>query len=202
MRQRFLDAGEALFAEKGFWGPSAREIARAANANVNLLSYHFGSMEGLFRAVMERLVEPINRLRGEMIDALDLKYAPDPAPVAEVVRTIIHPLMRLAREDPQTFGRFFKLQTKMWGSPLGSAVLSEELSDVVRRQTAVLHRALPRASRADVISLVLMAYVMTITGSELMSPEAVGLDMGMPGSVAEIEDRLVRAMTAAAEAYR
>ncbi len=50
-RLRLLDAGLALFAEKGFAETSTREIAQTAQVNVASISYYFGDKEGLYRAV-------------------------------------------------------------------------------------------------------------------------------------------------------
>lgn len=51
-----LDAAQRLFAEKGFAGTSMREIASASGISQPLIHYHFGSKEGLYRAVKERLI--------------------------------------------------------------------------------------------------------------------------------------------------
>ena len=48
MRERILDAGEALFAEHGFDGVTVRQITRKANVDVALAHYYFGSKRGLF----------------------------------------------------------------------------------------------------------------------------------------------------------
>jgi AcrR family transcriptional regulator len=50
-RLRLLDAGLALFAEKGYAETSTREIAQAAQVNVAAISYYFGDKVGLYRAV-------------------------------------------------------------------------------------------------------------------------------------------------------
>jgi AcrR family transcriptional regulator len=50
-RLRLLDAGLALFADKGFADTSTREIALRAQVNVAAISYYFGDKEGLYRAV-------------------------------------------------------------------------------------------------------------------------------------------------------
>jgi AcrR family transcriptional regulator len=50
-RLRLLDAGLALFADKGFAQTSTREIAQTAQVNVAAISYYFGDKEGLYRAV-------------------------------------------------------------------------------------------------------------------------------------------------------
>jgi AcrR family transcriptional regulator len=50
-RLRLLDAGLALFADKGYAETSTREIAQLAQVNVAAISYYFGDKDGLYRAV-------------------------------------------------------------------------------------------------------------------------------------------------------
>jgi AcrR family transcriptional regulator len=52
-RSTILDAALAEFAEKGFEAASTRAIAERAGLNQPLVLYHFGSKDGLWRAVAE-----------------------------------------------------------------------------------------------------------------------------------------------------
>jgi len=52
-RMRILYAAEAEFADHGFDGVSVRQIALHADVPVALINYHFGSKEGLYRAIFE-----------------------------------------------------------------------------------------------------------------------------------------------------
>jgi AcrR family transcriptional regulator len=49
-----INVAERLFAEKGFDGASVRDIAHAAEVNVAMISYYFGSKEKLMEAVFEK----------------------------------------------------------------------------------------------------------------------------------------------------
>ncbi|KFF02289.1 TetR/AcrR family transcriptional regulator [Chryseobacterium luteum] len=51
--ENILFAAEKLFAEKGFEGTSTREISRAANVNISMISYYFGSKEKLYEKLVE-----------------------------------------------------------------------------------------------------------------------------------------------------
>ena len=55
-----INAATKLFAEKGFDGASVRDIAQAAEVNVAMISYYFGSKEKLMEAVFE---EKTNNIR-------------------------------------------------------------------------------------------------------------------------------------------
>jgi AcrR family transcriptional regulator len=52
-RERILEAAEALFAEFGFDGVSLRQIATRSEVPVGLVSYHFTTKLGVYRAVFE-----------------------------------------------------------------------------------------------------------------------------------------------------
>jgi len=75
-RRAILDAAEALFAARGFDGASLHAIGRTAGASAALPAYFFGDKDGLYRAVMERLLAdrearlgPVASLAGDSLEA-------------------------------------------------------------------------------------------------------------------------------------
>jgi AcrR family transcriptional regulator len=72
-RQRILDAALRLFAAKGIAGVSLREIRlEAKQGNAGALQYHFGTKEGLLRALLEReLPLLVDRRRDLLAEALE-----------------------------------------------------------------------------------------------------------------------------------
>jgi AcrR family transcriptional regulator len=48
-----INTAEKLFSEQGYDGTSVRDIADAAGINVAMISYYFGSKEGLMQALFE-----------------------------------------------------------------------------------------------------------------------------------------------------
>lgn len=56
-RQRILDAGRRLFADRGYPAASTRDIAALAGSDPRLITRYFGSKEGLFSAVVEQVYE-------------------------------------------------------------------------------------------------------------------------------------------------
>ena len=69
-RERILDAAERLFAQRGFHGVSIRDITGAAEVDVALANYHFGSKQGLLEAVFLRRAEDLNSERLARLDAV------------------------------------------------------------------------------------------------------------------------------------
>ncbi len=57
--ESLLDVGQRLFAERGYDASSVRDITGSAGANVGAVTYHFGSKDALYRAVLERALVPL-----------------------------------------------------------------------------------------------------------------------------------------------
>lgn len=90
-RERLIGAAEQLFSEKGLSGASLRDITAAAGTNLAAINYHFGSKDGLLRAVLDHRVAPINQRRLEQLDALEAQRTP---PTLEaVLRAFIGPAL-------------------------------------------------------------------------------------------------------------
>jgi len=51
-----LEAAEKLFGAKGFDGTSVRDIAKAANVNLAMISYYFGSKDKLLETLFEHRI--------------------------------------------------------------------------------------------------------------------------------------------------
>lgn len=58
-RQRLLQAARDLFAQHGYDGTSVRAITSRAKVNLAAVTYHFGSKEELFHAVIRTIAEPL-----------------------------------------------------------------------------------------------------------------------------------------------
>jgi AcrR family transcriptional regulator len=67
-KTRLILAAEQLFATNGILGASMREIAtRAGQGNHAAVQYHFGSREGLIRALFDYRMEQMEIARGIML---------------------------------------------------------------------------------------------------------------------------------------
>src|SRR3954447_24782186 len=87
-RESLLDAAESLFAEHGIQAASLRAITQRAAANLAAVHYHFGSKEGLVRAVFSRRLKPLKGERLPLLDAADLAGNP-PDGVEQVLRAFM-----------------------------------------------------------------------------------------------------------------
>jgi AcrR family transcriptional regulator len=67
-REQLLDAAEALFVEQGFDNVSVRTIIReAGQKNQSVLQYHFGSRDGLIRAIQARRIAQLEQRRAKIV---------------------------------------------------------------------------------------------------------------------------------------
>lgn len=69
--ENILFAAEKLFAENGFEGTSTREIAKAANVNISMISYYFGSKEKLYEKLVEYRVNEGQFFSKDIIERTD-----------------------------------------------------------------------------------------------------------------------------------
>src|ERR1700749_2838715 len=68
-RGRLLDSAEVLFAERGFYGVTTRQVADGAGVDVALIYYHFKNKSGLFDAVFARRAGPLAVARRDSLRA-------------------------------------------------------------------------------------------------------------------------------------
>lgn len=97
-----LDAAEAAFAEHGIDNVSLRSIMRSARANAAAVHYHYGSRAALEEAVLDRVLEPLQRRRLELLDEL-LAVTERPA-IDDVIESLVRPdfeaLLDVAARNP------------------------------------------------------------------------------------------------------
>lgn len=63
-KENLLTIATRLFAEKGYYGVSIRELASAAGVNSSLISYHFGGKESLYNAVLAKQFAVLSKVDG------------------------------------------------------------------------------------------------------------------------------------------
>lgn len=68
-KERMILVGEVLLAAQGIYGVSLREVAsKAGQRNHNAVQYHFGSREGLIRAIFEYRMAQMEPARSRMLE--------------------------------------------------------------------------------------------------------------------------------------
>jgi AcrR family transcriptional regulator len=89
---RLILTAQRLFAERGYAATSVRDITSRAKANLGAVTYHFGSKEKLYQAVLLRLVAP-------MVDGV-IAEASAPGPVLDRIGSLIAFYYRYLHEHP------------------------------------------------------------------------------------------------------
>jgi AcrR family transcriptional regulator len=69
---KIMEAAEELFAEKGFSGTSVRDISDAADINVAMISYYFGSKEKMLESLFQYRSESTNLKLESMFNNISL----------------------------------------------------------------------------------------------------------------------------------
>lgn len=103
-REALLTSAERLFAERGMYAVSNRQISDAAGQGNNAATcYHFGTRTDLLRAIEDKHREPIEALRADM-----LAEVAGSAQLRDWVGTLVRPLTdHLAQlGNPSWYARF------------------------------------------------------------------------------------------------
>lgn len=149
-RERILAAAERLFAAHGFDGVSLRSIAAAADAQLALLHYHFGSKLDLYRAIwVHRFGQPA--LDRAVVDWSDVDFArPAPTVVRELVERFLAVPMTLTSDSGTR--NFLMIVRRESSDPKAGerGLLREFTRPITRKIDAAFAKALPGLGRRDI----------------------------------------------------
>jgi AcrR family transcriptional regulator len=135
-RRRILKAASRIFAEHGYEGASIRDIVGKADVNQAAINYHFGSKEGLYRAVLEMAFASLTSA-----DAGDANGGQSrEAELRAFVRRQLRPL--LGRDELSDYLRIFNWETVRPTSAFRK-FLAQEAGPYLSAATALVRRFLP-----------------------------------------------------------
>jgi AcrR family transcriptional regulator len=148
-RERLLDAAEKLFSEHGIDGVSMRDIAAESGLTLALANYHFGSKEGLYRAVFERRVPRISSERRAALAAVG-KGADPHAAIAAVLDALARPWVE-SRGRPGGLA-YTRLVAREAGDPAegGRGIVATHLDPIAREFMRAMSDVLPGVPRRRV----------------------------------------------------
>lgn len=143
LRDRLLDSAEELFATRGYFGVSVRDITDHAGTRLAAISEQFGGKEGLFRAVLVRRIQPLNDDRRTRLAAL-----PTRGPRARRLRAVIDAFTEPMRQRAGIPGwdNYFRFiaQLANSGHPIGR-LIAEDFNAIAADFIAHLHALFPAA---------------------------------------------------------
>jgi TetR/AcrR family transcriptional regulator len=96
-RNRIIDAAARTFAERGFRAASTREIAARARVNQGLITYHFQSKLGLWKAAADRIFGGLRALFHPPAEGLGAEQG------REQAREAVRRYVRFAAAHPELF---------------------------------------------------------------------------------------------------
>lgn len=192
-RDRILDEAEKLFAERGFYGVSIRDVTGAASVDVALVAYHFGNKQGLLEAVFLRRAADLNDERLARLDAV-LEAAKRKAPrLEDIIDAFTHPLLdRSARGSPG-WKSYFALIAEINNSPeFGGVLMTRFFDPVVHRFIEAIRLALPKADDRDVYwAYHFLSGALTLTFAETGRIDKLSGGVCKSSDLASVHERLV-----------
>jgi len=150
-KERILDAAEQLFAAHGFAGTSLRAVTREAGVNLAAIHYHFGTKEDLLRAVLSRIVIPVNRERLNLLEQVEAAAGSDPPSLEGILEAFIAPDLRLIRDLGERGVIITRFLGRSYTEPaeMVQALSREHYEELGQRFMEVFARALPEVPQAE-----------------------------------------------------
>lgn len=144
-----LDTSEELFAERGYFGVTIKDVADRMGIHPALIHYYFDGKQALFDAVFERRMAGAVAARTAALDAYEAEAGDQPT-IEGVLHAYYDGAFQQHSDDEagwRAFGRIFAQVNNAPG--YGAAQMDIHLDPVVLRLVALLQKALPDATPED-----------------------------------------------------
>jgi AcrR family transcriptional regulator len=135
-RRRILKAASRVFAEQGYEGASIRDIVTRADVNQAAINYHFGSKEGLYRAILELALAALTNADAAAGNSGRTREAELRAFVSRQLRPL------LGKDVLSDYLRIFNWET-VRPSPAFRKFVAQEAGPYLASATALVRRFLP-----------------------------------------------------------
>ena len=139
-RAKIIKAASGAFARHGYGGASIRAIVGEADVNQAAINYHFGSKEGLYRAVLQTALQALMK---------DDDAASNPSMLSReaALRSFILQQLRplTARDKRSEYVRIFNWET-LQPTPTFREFMVEEAAPYFSIATELVRRFLPSAA--------------------------------------------------------
>jgi AcrR family transcriptional regulator len=159
--EHLVRTAERLYAQQGITAVSLRQIVAAAgHRNPAAIQYHFGSRDGLLRAIVESRVGLFNDRRLAMLDALHQRGRDDD--LRGVVEAVVLPFAQ--DEPPGAYYVRFLARLSAHRAEMGRvfASVNDEYGASVRRVQKALERCLAPLPPAVKTNRIAMAMSLTV----------------------------------------
>lgn len=122
-----VEAARPLFAARGYDGVSVRDITAAAGTNLGAITYHFGSKEALWHAVVASAMGPL-------LERVQAEVGRDDVPPLDRVEAVVRAYFTHLHEHPWIPG----VQMRVLLSEEPPAVLAGPLAATIRALTGLI----------------------------------------------------------------
>jgi AcrR family transcriptional regulator len=123
---------------------SIRDITQAAEVDVALVNYHFGSKRELFAAVFRRRAELMNPERLEMLEEVQRAAMPGTPTVEQIVYAFTYPMLERSARGGAGWKSYFALVAQVNNSPeWGPILMTQHFDPLVVKFIEALRQALP-----------------------------------------------------------
>lgn len=187
-QQHILNTAEQLFACKGFDGTSIRDIAEAANVNIAMISYYFGSKEKLMQALfIERTRKVTERLE-------ELSKEPNISP-AEKVNTLIEEHVYRVYSQQQFFKVMFLEQVLEKNTIVTELLLELKQKNLGLIQEILKEGAAKKQFKANVDAVMLANTLIGITMQSVINKSYYKVHHKLQSLTDEAFDELLKEKT-------
>lgn len=167
-RARILESAEAEFAVHGFDGVSVRQIALRADVPVALINYHFGSKDGLYRAIFQARTPMIVDQRIAGLRLADMETDPDRR-LELVIKALLVPNLHMRSAEKNSY--YARILAREVADPKATerGIIQEMYDPIAHRVIDALKKALPDRRLEELhwgynMMLGAMVYIMADTG--------------------------------------
>ena len=191
-RTRLLDAAEVLFAERGFFGVTTRQVASASGVDDAMIYYHFQHKRGLFDAVFERRAKLLHRARHDSM----LRYVADSKgelSLEGAITAFLHPMLELSQTGGPGWKSYFALVAQTDNAPWGGEIIHRFFDSDAYELVAIIRQARPEAPEQELFwAFNFMAGSMMLSLAETERVDHLSDGLCRAKDLDAVRDRLVR----------
>lgn len=189
-----LSAARALFARHGYEGTSVRAITRLAGTNLGAITYHFGSKQALYAAVLASAIEPSH-------ERMAAAAAGAGTPL-ERVEAMVRAFFDYLYENPDL--PLLMLQQLSSSRPIPDPALRTMKANIATMASVIAEgqeQGSLRAGDPRLLALSIGAQPIWLTLARRALQAGVAIDQDDPQTRAQLVESVVRFVRAGLEAY-
>jgi AcrR family transcriptional regulator len=146
-RLAILDSAEALFAERGFFGVSVREITEHAGVRLASVNYHFRTKESLFHEVVVRRASVVNEDRRKLLAEVGDPTTSKEERTRRLASAFILPLLERALRQGAGWKNYCRLMAQVANSRLWTTgVIASNYDSIGKEFVGTLSNIFPESA--------------------------------------------------------